>query len=402
LEIGFNPDIVKIHPDNSADIEVAKLKYGTKMLGGYLGTDEFVKAQLSEHLNKLRNESLILLKYPDVQGRYLLFKHCYMPKPIHLLRTTRPDLTAGFVEELEKIHLLILESLFRYQVKPALFNLLSLSTGLGGIGIQKICEIRPAAYAASYLCFLQRTGFSNHINRLRRIPPADLKPREHEFIVMANSFKVSDGDNPFENIIAISKIELDNDETLQSHLYGMVMKKRLGDIKNNLKQGVKPDLHTLSWLTSLQTRESGIWLDAIPKLTSLLCIWFMVVQRMLIAIIFIQLWLLNWIACVSLLVYGVQENLGMHFEKIFLKINVGRISQSSIRNADALDSASNVIHIGATITSSLEGSEMYQPVPLSVKKAQQKGRRAEEAYKKKINKYQGIWEEGRRENPISF
>jgi hypothetical protein len=139
--------------------------------------------------------------------------------------------------------------------------------------------------------------------------------------------------------------------------------------------------------------------DAIPKLTSLLCIWFMVVQRMLIAIIFIQLWLLNWIACVSLLVYGVQENLGMHFEKIFLKINVGRISQSSIRNADALDSASNVIHIGATITSSLEGSEMYQPVPLSVKKAQQKGHRAEEAYKKKINKYQGIWEEGRRENP---
>jgi hypothetical protein len=84
-----------------------------------------------------------------------------MPKPIHLLRTTRPDLTAGFVEELERIHLLILESLFRFQINPVLFNLLSLSTGLGGIGIQKICEIRPAAYAASYLCFLQRTGFSN-------------------------------------------------------------------------------------------------------------------------------------------------------------------------------------------------------------------------------------------------
>jgi hypothetical protein len=113
LEIGFNPDIVKIHPHNSADSEVAKLKYGTKMLGGYLGTDEFVKSQLSEHLNKLRNESLLLLKYPDVQGRYLLFKLCYTPKPIHLLRTTRPDLTADFVEELEKIHLLILESLFR-------------------------------------------------------------------------------------------------------------------------------------------------------------------------------------------------------------------------------------------------------------------------------------------------
>jgi hypothetical protein len=42
------------------------------------------------------------------------------------------------------------------------------------------------------------------------------------------------------------------------------MKNRLADIKNNLKHGVKPDLHTLSWLTSLQTRESGIWLDAIP------------------------------------------------------------------------------------------------------------------------------------------
>jgi hypothetical protein len=55
LEVGFNPEIVKIHPDNSADIEVAKLKYETKMLGGYLGTDEIVKSQLSEHLNKLRN-----------------------------------------------------------------------------------------------------------------------------------------------------------------------------------------------------------------------------------------------------------------------------------------------------------------------------------------------------------
>jgi hypothetical protein len=264
LEIGFNPDIVKIHPDNSADTEVAKLKYGTKMLGGYLGTDEFVKSQLFEHLNKLRNESLPLLKYPDVQGRYLLFKHCSMPKPIHLLRTTRPDLTADFVEELEKIHLLILESLFRYQVKPALFNLLSLSTGLGGIGIQKICEIRPA----SYLCFLQRTGFSNHINRLRRISPADLKPREREFIAMASSCK------------------------------------------------------------RLQ-----IWRDAFRE--------------------------------------GLSENQCR--------------PDISIRNDDALDSASNVIHIDATITSSLEGSEMCQPVRLSVKKAQQKGHRAEEAYKKKIN-----------------
>jgi hypothetical protein len=128
--IGFSPEIIKVHPDNCAvaDQEVARRSYGTKMLGTYIGTDEYIKFNLQAKLEKLRAEAKLLIAFPDVQCRYVLFRHCFMAKPLHLMRTTRPDLMSEFIDGFEEIQTEILESLFRLKFDPFLLNLFQFPT----------------------------------------------------------------------------------------------------------------------------------------------------------------------------------------------------------------------------------------------------------------------------------
>jgi hypothetical protein len=154
VERGFSPEIIKIHPENCEDKDAAKVKYGTKMLGAFLGTDEYIQANLREHLGKLRAEAKLLMEYPDVQGRYHLFKMCLMNKPNHLMRTTRPDLMAEFIGEWDKIVMLVIESFFHCALDTFTRDNVCLPTSLGGIGIHKPGETYVAAYTASFSEFL--------------------------------------------------------------------------------------------------------------------------------------------------------------------------------------------------------------------------------------------------------
>jgi hypothetical protein len=105
-------------------------------------------------LEKLRAEAALLVNFPDVQCRYILFRYCFMAKPVHLMRTTRPDLMSDFIDELEKIQINIVESLFRLQIELFFFNLVCFPSVKGGIGIQKTRNVCPAIYTASISLFM--------------------------------------------------------------------------------------------------------------------------------------------------------------------------------------------------------------------------------------------------------
>jgi hypothetical protein len=279
IERGFSPEIIKIHPENCEDKDAAKVKYGTKMLGAFLGTDEYIQANLREHLEKLRAEAKLLMEYPDVQGRYHLFKMCLMNKPNHLMRTTRPDLMAEFIGEWDKIVMLVIESFFHCALDTFTRDNVCLPTSLGGIGIHKPGETYVAAYTASFSEFFVSAGWCKVTLAELRAPPRPLTPRYHWFLETALVFiGLTDVQDPCDNIKALLKIRvdgLDKLETFQNHLSHFLMKTRAAEVVAYLKgtkiwvNGVevedpRKDLKKLRWLMSLRTREAGAWLDVGP------------------------------------------------------------------------------------------------------------------------------------------
>jgi hypothetical protein len=99
------------------------------------------------------------------------------------------------------------------EINDPFFDLFVLPVDQGGLGIQNSREILPAAYTASYLSYLQCCGFNAKIAGLRRVPPNQLPSRQRQFLLVALEFKVTE-DNPINNIVAISRIQLWTDSKL--------------------------------------------------------------------------------------------------------------------------------------------------------------------------------------------
>ena len=106
IELGIDPGIIKIHPDDILDsnieqlielgyeaqlmnyheIELDVLKgYGAKVLGSYVGSNEYVKTNLVGKVEKLEYEASLLIEYPDLQQRFQLLRWCFNEKINYLL-----------------------------------------------------------------------------------------------------------------------------------------------------------------------------------------------------------------------------------------------------------------------------------------------------------------------------
>ena len=60
---------------------------------------------LTHHLEELNHIADNLIDYPDLQGRMLLFRKCFLMKPVHLFRTMPPLLIADFVRGFDELSL---------------------------------------------------------------------------------------------------------------------------------------------------------------------------------------------------------------------------------------------------------------------------------------------------------
>ena len=62
---------------SSALVNKRKAEWGFKILGAYVGTDEFVMNALQQKMESIRKITQTLLLYPNVQARCYLRRFCY-------------------------------------------------------------------------------------------------------------------------------------------------------------------------------------------------------------------------------------------------------------------------------------------------------------------------------------
>jgi len=117
-KFGFNPDNVHIHPDNylRQDIDLCSLnqlrsKFGAKILGSYIGSEEFIRNSLQSKLEDLEKEAEKLMSCADIQQKYIFLRYCFDQKITHIMRTTDVQFTQSFFEKFDalkkKSHLLL-------------------------------------------------------------------------------------------------------------------------------------------------------------------------------------------------------------------------------------------------------------------------------------------------------
>ena len=95
MDLGLPMENIKIHPDNQSVVTPSvvtkrRTEWGCKILGAFVGTDEYVIHELGSKMNRLEKLTDTLLQYPKVQFRYRLHRFCYDPNVNYWLRTQLP------------------------------------------------------------------------------------------------------------------------------------------------------------------------------------------------------------------------------------------------------------------------------------------------------------------------
>ena len=232
-------------PANSAD-------YGTKILGSYIGTDEFIKKSLMKHAEKLNGIAEKMIEYPDIQGRYILFRDSFMLKPVHLFRTIPTDICQEFLKVIGLIQKKVIASLFNCHIIdiPIIeYTLFNLDIKEGGLGLHEFDLTAKCSYAASVL---EMHKFWKHI-----WPTRSAMLEMHFFSEVKSIF---DGLNAspqyLEDFKAYPALG-----SIQNQLYNKVVNLILPTILADLKRS---DKERESWFINTQCEEAGKWLAVKP------------------------------------------------------------------------------------------------------------------------------------------
>ena len=244
-----------------------------------IGTDECILDQLQNHLIDLGAITEKLLDYPDAQGRLLLFRYCFCSKPVHLYRTIRPDLLKNFSIDFENLKRRIINSLIKCDVTEAAYNLMTLRTSCGGIGIHDSKEVIPCAYASSLYNFIRNSDFKSYIfPTYLNINPAEHLKIFSSLLAQFSLIQLIKPPDPGEHfdftvtfrlIDAIAK-KLKRGETIQNVFHYIITKRRLEETETRLKNDTNNETKKESqakyvWIKSLQAKEGSLFLSTIPK-----------------------------------------------------------------------------------------------------------------------------------------
>jgi len=173
IDLGFKPKNIKIHPDDIAlgsdlevrelgfdDFEEARLAYGSRVLGGYIGDSLFIQAQLRAKAEELEAEADRLIELGDPQKCYLFARYCFSEKDNHIYRTTYPHLVREFAERVDqaKKKILckgILGGYFDVETLPEwVWTQACFTINDGGLGLKDSVLTSHAAFVASVAdCF---------------------------------------------------------------------------------------------------------------------------------------------------------------------------------------------------------------------------------------------------------
>ena len=84
--------------------------WGFKVLGAFVGTDEYVTQALQVKAQSLNSEAEALLRYPNSQARCYLHKYCFNEKINYWLRTQFPDHTKGLLSSFKSYQVRLIAS----------------------------------------------------------------------------------------------------------------------------------------------------------------------------------------------------------------------------------------------------------------------------------------------------
>ena len=85
LNLNLTANNIKIHPGCQRDVSCVvrdrrAAEWGFKVLGAFVGTDEFVVNALKQKSEALKELTDVMLRYPNTQARCQLHKSCYNAK----------------------------------------------------------------------------------------------------------------------------------------------------------------------------------------------------------------------------------------------------------------------------------------------------------------------------------
>jgi len=261
MELGFSETVIVIHPDN---LPSSKPEYGAKILGSYIGTDEFIAINLNEVLSSWLQTCNKLLQFPDLQGRMILLRQCFTPKIYHVLRTISPHPSNDLVRQFSNMQKIILKSILGYDYMDELtWTQAQFAIRDGGLGLNQLEKVQHAAYVSSILgCREELSVIFPDLIQNMMIAPQLPNDREPPDIV-----------NQFQSSVAqitecLEDITLQNIFTL--HEQQQQMQSKFTEIltKNQQQQfriKLESDTKRLSWYQSICGSEAGLWLSALPK-----------------------------------------------------------------------------------------------------------------------------------------
>jgi hypothetical protein len=106
VNMGLHEDIIKLHPENDPN---NASNYKGKILGSYVGSDEFVVRKLDRKIESLHIEANVLRQFPNIQGQHLILRYCYAQKINYLQRTTPPYLMQNIITEFDSLKRYLLQ-----------------------------------------------------------------------------------------------------------------------------------------------------------------------------------------------------------------------------------------------------------------------------------------------------
>ena len=160
---GFQPDVIRIHPDNGGPPEL----YGARILGSYCGAPEFIDSALSQLQSELTNEANAIKGVEDNQIKFLLLRWCFSQKITHLLRTVPLRLCRNFVNHFTQLKRDILSEIIGSPIDDKAWTIAQLAPSDSGLGLMDSFRTSHCAYTASFadafsvLSKLQPTFYEN-------------------------------------------------------------------------------------------------------------------------------------------------------------------------------------------------------------------------------------------------
>lgn len=147
---GLPDENVLIHPNNCRD-DAEKALYGLPVLGGFVGTDQYIQAGLRKKIVQLREEKDLLVQYSQQQSKFAILQRSYLCKFNHLLRTTSPYLIREYASQFDQLKKEVVESIASEDnrvLDATTWRQMELRIKDGGLGLNASTSVISPAYIA--------------------------------------------------------------------------------------------------------------------------------------------------------------------------------------------------------------------------------------------------------------